>query len=333
MLRERIMRKLITLLLYVALPIFILIGIAAFLITGDWVDGLLSVGIGMSVTLFTVAIFSQGGDVKLSPQREVAIATGHTDRRTVFEYAAARPFMWPLLSMSHSLNMPRAKGWIRRTLVAEGNENYYTPEEYLAVSVAAGLALGIFFCIAYLLSVGQFSLVIILTGLIAGTFLSLYHIHGKATKRLRLISKRVPYALDLISLAMGAGATFTEAVRTVVREDTEDPFNMELKAVLAEMELGSTRRAALQNLVERVPLDSLRSIVASVIQAEELGTPLSEVLHAQASLLRLQRSVRAENAAAVASVRILVPSLLILMSVVLAVFGPAIMRAARGGLF
>ena len=103
--------------------------------------------------------------------------------------------------------------------------------------------------------------------------------------------------------------------------------------MLAEIELGTTRRKAMQNLAERVPLEMLRSIVASVIQAEELGTPLSDVLRSQATLLRMQRSVRAENAAAVASVRILVPSLLILMSVILAVFSPMILRVVRKGLF
>ena len=68
-------------------------------------------------------------------------------------------------------------------------------------------------------------------------------------------------------------------------------------------------------------------------QAEELGTPLGDVLHDQATLLRLQRSVRAENAAASASVRILIPCLLLVIAVILAVFGPAIIRAVRGGLF
>jgi tight adherence protein C len=76
----------------------------------------------------------------------------------------------------------------------------------------------------------------------------------------------------------------------------------------------------------------MRTIVASVIQAEELGTPLHKVLHDQATLLRLQRSVRAENAAAKASVRILIPCLLIVMAVILAIFGPAIVRGFRHGL-
>jgi tight adherence protein C len=326
------MQKLSKRLVTVALPAFAVVGIISLLITRDWLDGLLSLGIGTCIATFVVAVFSQPGSVQLSPQREVAIATGHTDRRTVFERPGVRPFMLVLLSVCHSLNMPRAKDWIRRTLIAEGNENYYTAEEYLAVSLSSGIALGVLLGVAYLLAYGVFSLVLILIGLAVGTFLSIFLLYNHASKRLRQISKRVPYSLDLVSLAMGAGATFTEAVKTVIHEDVDDPFSVELRTVLAEMELGETRRKSLQNLADRVPLDNLRSIVASVIQAEELGTPLGDVLHAQASLMRLQRSVRAENAAAVASVRILVPSLLILMSVIIAVFGPAIVRAIRGGL-
>ena len=72
--------------------------------------------------------------------------------------------------------------------------------------------------------------------------------------------------------------------------------------------------------------------MAAIIQAEKLGSPLADVLKQQASLLRLQRSVRAEKLAAAASVRILVPSMLILLSVVLAVFSPVIIRAVKGEL-
>jgi tight adherence protein C len=118
-----------------------------------------------------------------------------------------------------------------------------------------------------------------------------------------------------------------------VHEDSEDPFNVELKTALAEIELGTTRRRALENLAARVPLDSVRSIIASVVQAEELGTPLHDVLHNEATLMRLHRSVKAENTAAVASIRIMIPGLLILLSVILTVFAPFIVKAiTRGGL-
>jgi len=300
----------------------------------SWVwEVFLSIGMFGAVAMTIVAIFSQPGEVKLSPQREAALATGHMDRRTVFERPLLGAFMRLLLAASHRLAMPKFKAWLRRTLVAAGSPNYFTAEEQLAVSFLNGFMLAGCLEVFHLAVMGEFSLVAGVAGFAAGMGLTVYQVYDKASRRVRLISKRVPYALDLIALAMGAGATFTEAVRTVVREDTDDPFNVELKTLLAEIDLGSTRRKGLQNLSDRVPLDMLRSIVASVMQAEELGTPLSEVLHSQATLLRMQRSVRAENAAAVASVRILVPSLLILVSVVLAVFSPMILRAVRKGLF
>jgi tight adherence protein C len=299
-----------------------------------WLDGwdvALSLGIFASVFLLTVGVFSQGGEVHVSPQREAALATGHTDRRTVFEMPAVRPFVWIFLVMAHRLNMPRVKSWVARRLVAAGSPNFYTPEEYLAMAGLLGAVVALFLELVYIMLARQFSMAMLALGMALGIAVTLMQLNSSASSRLRLISKRVPYSLDLIALAMGAGATFTEAIKTVVYEDTEDPFHLELKTVLAEMELGSTRGKALRSLSARVPLESVQSIVASVVQAEELGTPLHDVLHNEATLMRLHRSVRAEHVAAVASVRIIIPGLLILGSVVLAVFAPAILKIVRGG--
>ncbi len=295
-------------------------------------DVLLSIGLFVSVLLLVLSVFSQPGDIQVSPERLAAIATGHTDRRTVFEYPILRPIMWLLLTVAHRLAMPKTKNWLRRTLIAAGSPNYYTPEEFLAVCLGLGLAFGGLLQVFNLAVYGQFSVLLLVFGIAAGLMLALLNLHDTATKRTQEISHRLPYALDLIALAMGAGATFVEAVGTVVRERSENPFNVEFKTMLAEMDLGTTRRGALENLSARVPLESLRSIVASIIQAEELGSPLGQVLHDQATLLRLRRSFAAENKAAVASIRILLPCLLLVFAVMLAIFGPAIIRIVRGGL-
>lgn len=305
----------------------------SFVETISMVDIALSVMILADIGLFIYAIFGVPATVRLSPEREAALATGHTDRKTVFESGVVKHLMWILLSLTHRIRADQIRRWIRSKLIAAGNPNYYTPEEYMALALASGVLLGGLLEISYLALTLSFSATIFLLGLFVGTGLTMYQLYDRADKRVRLISKKIPYSLDLISLAMGAGATFTEAAQTVVQEETDDPFNIELKTMLAEMDLGTTRRKALQNLAGRIPLESLRNIVASVIQAEELGTPLGDVLHQQASLLRLHRSVRAENAAARASVNMLVPSLLILIAVVIAVFGPAIMRIIQRGLF
>lgn len=301
----------------------------------EWIyDVFLSIGFFAVVVMFVIAIFRQPYEITVSHQRRSAIETGHTDRQTVFENPMLRPILWIMLSLSHRMGVPRFKGWVRKTLVSAGNPNYYSPEEYIALSLFYGTMISLAITLFAIAALGGFGFISTTFGFIIGFLLTVFQLREMAGKRLRIIAKRVPYALDLISLAMSAGATFTEAIGTVVREEGEDPFNEELKVILAEIELGTTRRQALQNLAERVPIDMLQSIVASVIQAEDLGTPLADVLHSQASLLRLQRSVRAENLAAVASVRIMVPGALILLSVILAVFGPAVVRFIEsGGIF
>ncbi len=299
-------------------------------------DIVLSVMLFATTVMVVLTLFRKPGEIQISHQRQAAIATGHSDRATIFESAVLGPILWCLLAAAHSLSAPRVKQWMRQTLVSAGNPKYYTAEEYIAMGLFYGLVVGVILDVFHLMTTGEFSLVLTVFGFACGMGIVICQLWLDARKRVREISKRVPYALDLISLAMGSGATFVEAVEAVVHDasDEEDPFNTELKTLLAEMELGSTRQEALQNLAERVRLDMIRTIVASVIQSEQLGTPLTEVLHSQANLLRLQRSVKAENAAAVASVRILVPGLLILISVIVAVFGPAIMAfVSRGGLF
>lgn len=288
---------------------------------------------GTSLAMLVYALFGQRGQAEITPERQVAVAAGHVDRQTVFESAILAPIMWLLLQTALRLPIPVWRRRLRETLVAAGSPNFYTPDEYLALAGLYAIVSALLMQGLNLVMLHAVASVVMAVGCVLGFAGCLLHLRSQAAKRIKDIGRRVPYTLDLIALAMGAGATFTEAVRTVIREDPTHPFNVELNTVLAEVELGTTRQQALRNMADRIPLEGLRSIIAAIIQAEGLGTPLSDVLKQQASLLRLQRSVRAEKMAAQASVRILVPSMLILAAVVLTVFGPIIIRFLRGELF
>ncbi len=303
------------------------------LATVDWAKLGTGLVIGLSVCLFALSLFGQRGRMEITPEREMALAAGHADRKTVFENTILQPIMWLLLVLGRYLRLTSLKRWLREKLIAAGSPNFFTADEYVAVAMLWAIACPLGFqLINFVLRLGFPIAFVLPIGAIGGFCGALYHIHGKAAKRVKEISRRVPYTLDLVSLAMGAGATFTEAVQTLVHEDPEHPFNVELNTVLAEIGLGTARQQAMQNLADRVPLDSLRSIMAAVIQAERLGTPLSEVLTEQANLMRLDRTVQAEKLAAQASVRILLPSMLILISVVFTIFAPLIILAIRGKL-
>src|SRR5690606_2505 len=154
----------------------------------------------------------------------------------------------------------------------------------------------------------------------------IYLLGDAASSRVSRIAKQLPYTLDLIALSMAAGSTFSEAIDTIIRDDPQDDFNQELAIVQAEIRFGTSRANALMNLANRIPLETLRSVVGAVNQAETLGTPLSQILKTQSTMLRVNRTVRAEKLSASASLRILIPSMLIMLAVVLSVLAPFIIR-------
>ena len=180
---------------------------------------------------------------------------------------------------------------------------------------------------------GELSFLFLLTMPVIGFFIPIYTLNGQAHQRLRIISKQLPYTLDLIGLMMEAGATFTEAINTLIQDEPDDKLNQELALVQSEIDLGTQRAPALTNMANRIPLESLRSVVGAINQAEALGTPLSTILKNQSNMVRMMRSVKAEEASAKASTRILVPSMLILVAVVIVVFAPLIISKMQGGMF
>lgn len=144
------------------------------------------------------------------------------------------------------------------------------------------------------------------------------------------MSRTLPAAIDLVALCMSAGVDFPGAVRFVVGEPgSRDIAREELGICLRALELGQTRAEAISGLLQRVPCDAVQGFVAAVVQAEEKGNPLSEVLQIQATVLRGQRSLAAEEAAARAGVLMVLPLLLLLACVLVLLLGPFLLT---GGL-
>jgi tight adherence protein C len=262
--------------------------------------------------------------------RRIALALGLAERNTLFETPVIGQFL--SLGVLMARRFPLGRQRIRQDLEASGNPSAYSVEEYLGICLASGLAVGILAVVWLIFSLRQFDLLVVLAAPAVGFYVPLYTLHEQATVRVKRIAKKLPYTLDLIALLMEAGAQFTEAVGTLIKDEPNDELNRELQLVQAEIDFGSTRARALASMAERIPLDSLRSVVGAINQAEALGTPLSTILKNQSGMIRMIRSVRAEEASASASMRILIPSMIILLAVVLVVFAPMILRWMEGRL-
>ena len=161
-----------------------------------------------------------------------------------------------------------------------------------------------------------------------GAALPYMHITGIAQERLKSVSRGLPYVIDLMALAMGAGLDFPGAVRQVVEKSSNpnDPIVEEFTLVLQSLQLGRSRKEALLEFARRCPIDVVKEFTGALVQAEERGNPVSEVLQIQATSSRTRRSVRAEEAAAKAGVAMVGPLLLVFLTVMILIMGPILMK-------
>jgi tight adherence protein C len=133
---------------------------------------------------------------------------------------------------------------------------------------------------------------------------------------------------------MSAGLDFPGSLRRITASaaDPSDPVVEEFSRVLQELDLGHTRRSAMEGLAVRVPTDQVREFVSSVVQAEAKGSPLANVLTIQAQTQRLRRSIAAEETASGAALMLLGPMTLIFLCVIVLLVGPVVVRFMTGGL-
>lgn len=149
--------------------------------------------------------------------------------------------------------------------------------------------------------------------------------------RLKSMSRSLPHAIDLLSLSVGAGLDLPGATAQLVAKSRtpDDPLIEELTLLLQSLEIGRTRRQALEELARRAPCDAVSEFVNATVLAELRGTPIAFVLQIQATVARQKRSVRAEAAAAKAGVQLLLPLGLVFLSVLLIVVAPIVVKLSK----
>lgn len=145
-------------------------------------------------------------------------------------------------------------------------------------------------------------------------------------KRREAVQLELPDTLDQMSIAVEAGLGFDAALVRVAR-NSRGVLAPELIRTLQDIQLGQQRRLAYQGLSDRLEVPELRRFVRSVIQAEEYGIPLSEVLHAQAKEQRVARRQRAEHSAMQIPVKVVFPLILFLLpALIIVIMTPAAMN-------
>jgi tight adherence protein C len=246
-------------------------------------------------------------------------------------FATAEPAIQMVAGWVAYLPIADRRQQIDRLLMHAGDWLGLTANEFVAISIMSSAGMG--FASVLVAGMTDTTDALILVGIILGAALPYMQLTSDRDERFKLCNRGLPGAIDLAALCMGAGLDFPGAIRQIVSKqgNTKNPLIEQFDFVLQELDLGRTRRQALENFAERVPIDSVQDFVNAVVQAEQKGNPLAEVLRIQAHMARMRRSVLAEEAAARAAVKMIGPLMLIFAAILLCLVGPFVIQAMSGG--
>jgi tight adherence protein C len=193
----------------------------------------------------------------------------------------------------------------------------------ICITSFAGLAL------VFLVALGGMSVQGFLGLMVMGTLgfsLPLFWLRTGVRSRQRLIIKSLPDAMDLITTCVEAGLGL-DAALAKVSEQMKGPLAREISQTLREVTMGRLRREALGDLGQRTGVPELISFVNAVIQAEQLGVSIAQVLKVQSDQMRTHRRQRAEQMAHEAPIKMMFPLVIcIFPAFMLVILGPAVIR-------
>jgi tight adherence protein C len=173
---------------------------------------------------------------------------------------------------------------------------------------------------------------LVVAGLMMG-LIPAYWLRIRVGMRKTAILRALPDAVDLIVTTVEAGLAI-DAALSEVGQETRGPLGEELRLTVRETTLGRSRRDALLRLVERTQVPELKTFVQSIVQAEQTGIPIGQVLRTQAAQIRLRKRQWAEGQAQKAPVKMVMVLVVLVLPAMLAVaIGPAIMRLQDNALY
>jgi tight adherence protein C len=150
------------------------------------------------------------------------------------------------------------------------------------------------------------------------------------------VRRSMPDALDLLTICVEAGLGL-EAGMSKIHEKWDNEIGRAFGRVVREIQLGKVRREAMRDMSDRLGISEMTSFVAAIIQSEQLGVPMAQVLRIQSDQMRIKRRQLAEEKAHQAPIKMLLPmGIFIFPSICIVLMGPAIlilMESAAGSIF
>jgi tight adherence protein C len=291
---------------------------------------------GISMGLFTWSIYTIYTDLH---DKMTAGLEGRLEETTSFLFRFAVTFGRPLAKIVRPYSERAIKrhqetgiqsllfvfqAAIDHDLQAAGRPEGLDPDEYMGLFVVSTIVFGV---LGYLCYLAYPLPVIIFCFLAAGLLLPRFWLSDRIKQRRKSIRKALPFALDLLTLAVEAGLDFTNSLERIAGKLEGTALGNEFRTLLQEIQMGKVRMDALRDLADRVSVYELSSVISSLVQTDELGAPLGPVLRIQSDFIRVRRSQEAEEMAMKAPVKLLLPLIVFIFpTAFIMIFGPLALK-------
>jgi len=146
------------------------------------------------------------------------------------------------------------------------------------------------------------------------------------TERQRVILNSLPDVIDLLTVSVEAGLGFDGALLKVV-DKKPGPLADELDKVLQEIKVGRQKKDALRDMAQRIDIQDFTAFVGSVVQADQFGVGIANVLRIQAEQMRMRRKQRAQERAMKVPVKMLIPMVVFIFpTLFIVLLGPVVIQ-------
>lgn len=242
-----------------------------------------------------------------------------------------RLFEKRLKTFKRSFNRTNKRGKaekIERKLLQAGTPFNMSPFEFRILQLGFGIFLPLGMLILLVVARASFGVIVLL--FVSTLIFSLYMPHGFLKMKIKSRNHKAVIELsdfiDLLAVSMEAGLGFDQALSKVVSKK-HGVLADEFQRCLEELRLGKTRREALAGVRDRLPVDDIKMLIGNIIQAEQLGIGMVQILRIQSEEVRVRRKQRAEEKAMKAPIKMLFPLVIFIFPCIFIILlGPVLLQ-------
>jgi tight adherence protein C len=273
----------------------------------------LVVGLGVLMIFIGLARTPSRNTAEMVQQRlsvyggEKPLTLEEVELQRPFSERFLRPAIERLGSIMSRSTPQKARLNLMNRLDLAGRPGNLTPEDFAAVRIVAAAVLAAAGLLIGLLLGNPVYLVISLAlGAVLGFYAPVLWLKQKVDARRSEIQKGLPDAMDLLVIAVDAGLGFDAALARVT-DKYKNALSEEFAKVLREVSLGRPRLEAMDEMGRSSGVEDLHNFIQAIIQSEQFGTGIGKILRIQADEMRRKRRQRAQEKAAQATLKMMLP--------------------------